>query len=96
MKPLAIYACVISLSSLAAAVQPSEEPAELHAALAMSELEPSARCDSADCKSGWQSASDHAIYDISDCRQMSDKQGEIEGCKAFVNQMLQERLENQW
>ena len=36
MKPFGLYVFVISLASLAAAVQPSEQPAEAHAALAIS------------------------------------------------------------
>lgn len=96
MKSIGLYAFVISLASLAAAVQPAEDPAEVHAALAIAGRGLATKCQSAACMSGWHAANNHAIYDISDCRQLSDDQSEVEGCKAFVNQALQDRLENQW
>ncbi len=96
MNPSGIYAAVISLASLAAAVQPSDNPVEIHAALAIAGNGQSTKCSTAACISGWHTANSHAIMDIADCPQVSDDQHEIDGCKAFVNDTLQERLENQW
>jgi len=96
MKPLNLYALVISMTLVAAAVQPAQEPVEVHAAMALAATDQPTACQSASCSVGWQAASDHAIYDVSDCRQLSDVQGEVEGCKVFVNEALQARLQNQW
>ncbi|MGH6648311.1 hypothetical protein [Aquabacterium sp.] len=96
MNALGLYAGVISLASLAATVQPAEEPAELQAASVIAGSKRDSACRSAACAHGWQSASRQAIYDMADCRPLSDDQRVIDGCKAFVNESLQARLENQW
>lgn len=97
MKSLTLYALVISTTFAAAAVQPSDEPAEMHMAMALAGPGLDTTCHSASCDQGWQAAQDNAIHDASDCGQFgTEEQGKVAGCMAFVNESLQERLENQW
>lgn len=96
MKSLTLYALVISTTFVAAAVQPAEEPAEMHVAMALAGPGMDTSCHSAACDQGWQAARDNFVHDAADCSQLSQVQGEVAGCRAFVNETLQERLENQW
>lgn len=96
MKSLPLYVLVISTTFVAAAVQPAEEPVEMHVAMALAGPGLDTTCHSAACDQGWQAASDNAVNDAADCSQLSQVQGEVAGCRAFVNDTLQERLQNQW
>lgn len=96
MKTFSLYFLVIALAVVFAAVQPVGAIPEVRAAMAIPGPDIQPTCKTAACLAGWQAALDHAINDEADCRLVSSVHEEAAGCRAFVQEVLQDRLENQW
>lgn len=96
MKTSSLYLLVIALAAAFAAVQPGDALPEVHAAMAIAGPNLVPTCKTTACLKGWEGAYDHAINDEADCRLISADPAEEAGCRAFVQEALQDRLENQW